>query len=59
MEVQITPEPDDAERSAILEAFAAKEREQQVVSAWAAAARPSREDDDGLSDSVIPAGVRG
>jgi hypothetical protein len=46
MEVQITPEPDDAERSAILEALAAREGEQQVVSAWAAAARPSREDDD-------------
>jgi len=44
--VQITPEPDDPERRAILEALAAEEREQPAISAWAAAALPSREEDD-------------
>jgi hypothetical protein len=46
MSVQITPEPDDAERRAIVEALAAEEGKQPALSAWAAAALPSREDDD-------------
>jgi len=46
MEFQITPEPDDAERRAILEALVEKEGEQSAISAWAAAALPSRYDDD-------------
>lgn len=46
MEVQITPEPDDAERRAILEALGAEEGEQPATSLWTAAALPSREEDD-------------
>jgi hypothetical protein len=44
--VQITPEPDDAERRAILEALAAEEAARPASSAWAAAALPTREADD-------------
>jgi len=42
----ITPEPDEAERKAILVALAADEAEQPAVSAWAAALLPAREDEE-------------
>jgi len=42
---QITPEPDEAERKAILAALAAEEAEQRGASEWAAALRPAREDE--------------
>jgi hypothetical protein len=40
----ITPEPDQAERKAILEALAADEAEEHAVSEWAAARLPGREE---------------
>jgi hypothetical protein len=43
--VQITPEPDEAERKAILAALAAEEAEQSGASEWAAAVLPVRDDD--------------
>jgi hypothetical protein len=39
----ITPEPDEAERRAILAALAAEDAEQPAVSEWAAALLPGRE----------------
>jgi hypothetical protein len=45
MSVEITPEPDEAERKAILAALAAEEAEQSETSAWAAALLPSRDDE--------------
>jgi hypothetical protein len=44
MSVQITPEPNEAERAAILQAFAAEEAEQDAVWEWAAALLPTREE---------------
>ena len=44
--IQITPEPDDAERRAILAALAAEDAEQAAVSEWAAAALPARDSDE-------------
>jgi hypothetical protein len=41
---RIRPEPDEAERQAILEALAADDAEQHAVSGWAAALLPCRED---------------
>jgi hypothetical protein len=46
MEVQITPEPDDTERRAILEALGAELGDEPAISMWAAAALPSRAEDD-------------
>jgi hypothetical protein len=46
MSLQITPEPDEAERQAILAALAAEEREQATVSEWASAALPVRDPDE-------------
>jgi hypothetical protein len=43
--MRITPEPDEAERKAILAALAA-ERAEQTVSEWAAALLPARGDDE-------------
>ncbi len=43
MEVQITPEPDESERTAILAALAAEEAENTAVSEWAAALLPARD----------------
>ena len=43
--VQITPEPDEAEREAILAALRSDEAEQSGVSEWAAALLPMRDDD--------------
>lgn len=45
MGVEISPEPDETERRAILEALAAEEAEQSGGSEWAAALLPSRDDD--------------
>jgi hypothetical protein len=44
--LQITPEPDDAERRAILAALAAENAEQPAVSEWAAAALPAPDPED-------------
>jgi hypothetical protein len=46
MSVRITPEPDEPERKAILEALAAEEAEQPAGSEWAAALLPSRETEE-------------
>jgi hypothetical protein len=43
---QITPEPDEAERNAILAALAADEAERPAVSEWSAALLPDREDEE-------------
>ena len=45
MPVEITPEPDEIERKAILAALATEEAEGSETSAWAAALLPSRDDD--------------
>ncbi len=42
----ITPEPDEAERKAILAALAAEEAEQSGISEWAAAILPGRDDEE-------------
>jgi hypothetical protein len=44
--LQITPEPDDAERKAIVAALAAEEAEQPVPSEWNAALLPSRDESE-------------
>ena len=44
MEFDIAPEPDPAERAAILAALEADEAAQQAGSRWAEALLPSRED---------------
>jgi len=44
--VDITPEPDEAERKAILAAFAADEAMPPPRSAWADAALPARDGED-------------
>jgi len=41
----ITPEPDEAERRAILAVLATEEAEQPGASEWAAALLPAREDE--------------
>jgi hypothetical protein len=41
----ITPEPDPAERRAILAALAAEEDEQAVVPEWVAALLPARDEE--------------
>jgi hypothetical protein len=46
MSVEITPEPGEAERKAILAALAAEEAENAAVSAWAAALLPARDEDE-------------
>jgi len=40
--LQITPEPDEAEREAILAALAAEEMERPTASCWADALLPAR-----------------
>ena len=45
MPLEITPEPDDAERRAILEALAAEEAEKSGGSEWPASLLPARDDD--------------
>jgi hypothetical protein len=44
--VQITPEPDEAERRAMLAALAAEEAERAAVSEWAAALLPARDEEE-------------
>ena len=46
MPVEITPEPDEAERQAILAGLAADEGEQPAASEWAAALLPARNDEE-------------
>jgi hypothetical protein len=41
---EITPEPDETERKAILAALAAEEAEQPPISEWGAALLPARDD---------------
>ena len=45
MTVRITPEPNDAERKAILAALAAEEAEQPATSEWASARLPAPDDE--------------
>ncbi len=45
MELEITPEPDEQERRAILAALAAEEGTAAVESPWAQALLPRRDDD--------------
>ena len=45
MSLEITPEPGEHERKAILAALAAEEAEQPGASEWAAALLPTRDDD--------------
>jgi hypothetical protein len=44
--LHITPDPSEAERDAILAAFAAEETERPVVSAWAEALLPTRGEEE-------------
>jgi hypothetical protein len=46
MSVQIVPEPDEDERKAILAALAAEEADRAVVSEWAAAVLPARDEEE-------------
>lgn len=46
--MDITPEPDEDERSAILAALAAEAEEQHEVSGWAVAFLPRRDGEDEL-----------
>ena len=46
MPLEIAPEPDEAERQAILAALAAEQAEQPVASEWAAALLPARNDEE-------------
>lgn len=46
MPLEITPEPDEAERKAILAGLAADEGEQPAASEWAAALLPARNDEE-------------
>jgi hypothetical protein len=45
MALQITPEPDEAERKAILAALAAERADEPAVSEWAAALLPARDEE--------------
>ena len=46
MPLEITPEPDEAERKAILAALAADEGEQPAASEWAVAGLSARNDEE-------------
>jgi hypothetical protein len=46
MPLEITPEPDEAERKAILAALAAGEGERPAASEWAAALLPARNEEE-------------
>ena len=46
MELEITPEPGEAERRAVAAALALDEAEQEPDSLWAAASLPQREEPD-------------
>ena len=43
---RISPQPDEAEREAILLALAAEEAERPIASGWAEALLPARTDED-------------
>jgi hypothetical protein len=47
MAVEIRPEPDEAERKAILAALAAEEEERRLTSGWTAALLLVRDQDEG------------
>lgn len=53
MTLEINPEPDEAERQAIVAALAAEEAEQDGDSPWARTLLPSR-DDDGDREETAP-----
>ena len=46
MEVEIRPEPDERERTAILAALAAEEEDERATSEWAAALLPVRDSEE-------------
>jgi hypothetical protein len=46
MHVEITPEPEQAEREAILAALAAEARERAASSEWGAALLPTRDQEE-------------
>jgi hypothetical protein len=46
MPLEITPEPDETERQAIVAALAAEQAEQPPTSEWAAALLPARNDEE-------------
>jgi hypothetical protein len=46
MAMEITPEPDEAERKAILAALAAEREERRGTSEWAAALLPARDEEE-------------
>jgi hypothetical protein len=46
MPLEITPEPNEAERKAILAGLAVDEGEQPAASEWAAALLPARNDEE-------------
>ena len=46
MPLEITPQPDEAEREAILAALAAEQAERLAASEWAAALLPVRNDEE-------------
>ena len=46
MPLEITPEPDEAERRAILAALAADESERPAAPEWAAALLPARNEEE-------------
>lgn len=46
MPLEITPEPDEVERKAILAGLAVDEDEQPAASEWAAALLPARNDEE-------------
>jgi hypothetical protein len=46
MPLEITPEPDESEREAILAALAAEEAQQSPASEWTAALLPARNDEE-------------
>jgi hypothetical protein len=46
MPLEITPEPDEGERQAILAAFAVEEAGQPAASEWGAAFLPARNDEE-------------
>lgn len=63
MEVQITPEPDEAERRAILAALAAEQADRRGISEWAAALLPVRDEEEravtALPRAAFPSHVGG
>lgn len=46
MNHEISPEPDEAERTAILESLAAEEADQEGISPWIKALLPHRDGED-------------